>query len=280
MDKIQDKRDWHFTVVENAILFSTKLTAYEKVTYAILCAYANSKTRECYPSIRTIAESSGISDNTVRKAIKGLEEKGLITIEYRKIGDMNNSNLYTIVNIPQWIMDEYEAIKACSTSPDEVGTSSPEVGTSPNEVGVPHEMNQGTSPDEVGTSPREGELEPYNKNQLTRDSSSCSSNDLIEVVNQYEKSGFGLPGQNMIDYLKSDVEKYGKARVLEALAESDRRGKHRLDYVEGILENWHSDGKGDGKDGGSRSSDKQNKKKFKKDWSNFMFKGDRGDGSG
>ena len=49
--------------------------------YSFLKRCENRKTHQCWPSIRTIGEAVRMSENTVRKYIRQLEERGLITTE-------------------------------------------------------------------------------------------------------------------------------------------------------------------------------------------------------
>jgi hypothetical protein len=148
MDRIQDKREWHLTMIDNAVLYSTQLTTYEKIVYVILCAYSNVKTGECYPSLKTISELVDASKNTVRKALDGLQNKGLITVEKRKSGELNDSNLYTLSKLPDWIIQEYEGKLASSSSRDELGGSADEPGVVHHVHQVVQEMNEGGSPGE------------------------------------------------------------------------------------------------------------------------------------
>ena len=59
------------------------------------------KTFQCHPSFSTIGEAVGMSNNTVKKYVRGLEHKGLITTEHTKIKTRdgrvhNGSLLYTL----------------------------------------------------------------------------------------------------------------------------------------------------------------------------------------
>lgn len=92
-----------FTIIQNLILGTDKLNIYEKMTYIILCAYDNRQTRECYPTVLTLAKGVGASKGTIKKSLKGLQEKGLIDIHHRKIGSTNQSNIYTLLDLPLWL---------------------------------------------------------------------------------------------------------------------------------------------------------------------------------
>lgn len=92
-------------------------------------------------------------------------------------------------------------------------------------------------------------------------SSSCSSKGNIDVFKHFEKCGFGLLSPIMLDKIATDIKIYGAAWVMKAAEKADESGKHRYDYVKGILENWKRDGanekksqKGTKKDGSTKSS--------------------------
>ena len=71
----------------------------------------NRKTHQCWPSIRTIGEAVRMSENTVRKYIRQLEERGLITTEptevITKTGEKRNGNLLFTLRPIQEVIDEY-----------------------------------------------------------------------------------------------------------------------------------------------------------------------------
>ena len=57
-------------------VFLLGLSAGELAVYSFLKRCENRKTHQCWPSIRTIGEAVGMSENTVRKYIRQLEERG------------------------------------------------------------------------------------------------------------------------------------------------------------------------------------------------------------
>ena len=73
----------------------------EKLVYVVLCMYANNRTMQAYPSVKTLASKCLCSENTVRNALKRLEELGLIEIERRKDGNRNSTSVYTLMEIPK-----------------------------------------------------------------------------------------------------------------------------------------------------------------------------------
>lgn len=68
--------------------------------YCVLCKSASSKGRDCYPSLSTIAELAGVDTSTVCRAIKKLEELGLIA-RTRDMRKRRKSTIYLICERPQ-----------------------------------------------------------------------------------------------------------------------------------------------------------------------------------
>jgi predicted transcriptional regulator len=82
-------------------IFNLGLTSGEILVYAYLMYCEDRQTHQCYPSYSTIGETVDMSTNTVKKHVKGLERKGLITTEYTTIKTKdgrthNGSLLYTL----------------------------------------------------------------------------------------------------------------------------------------------------------------------------------------
>ena len=60
-------------------VFELGLTPKEISVLLYLCSCANNKALECYPSVGTIAEMSGMGKTATREALQLLEKKGLIS---------------------------------------------------------------------------------------------------------------------------------------------------------------------------------------------------------
>ena len=102
----------NYFMVPNEI-FSIGLDYREISLYAYLLRCENRDTYQCYPSYKTIGKAIGMSENTVAKYVRQLEEKGLIytepTIMQSKDGKPLNGNLlYTIRPIPGVLEAFYE----------------------------------------------------------------------------------------------------------------------------------------------------------------------------
>ena len=82
-------------------VFQLGLSAGELAVYSYLRRCEDRRTHQCWPSYRTIGSAVGMSENTVRKYVLSLEEKGLICTEPTTIntkdGRIRNGSLrYTI----------------------------------------------------------------------------------------------------------------------------------------------------------------------------------------
>ncbi len=100
----------HFFSLPSAI-FSLGLTANELAVYSYLLYCEDRETYQCYPSYKKIGQATSLSQNTVAKCVRALEDKGLITTEPTKISATNgmprNGTLrYTILPI-QPALDSY-----------------------------------------------------------------------------------------------------------------------------------------------------------------------------
>ena len=92
-------------------LFQLGLDYGELAVYSFLKRCENRKTHRCWPSIKTIGQAVRMSENTVRKYIRQLEERGLITAEptevITKTGEKRNGNLLFTLRPIQEVIDEH-----------------------------------------------------------------------------------------------------------------------------------------------------------------------------
>ena len=94
-------------------VFLLGLSAGELAVYSFLKRCENRKMHQCWPSIKTIGEAVGMSENTVRKYIRQLEERGLITTEPTEVitkssGRRNGNLLFTLRPIGEVIDQHYD----------------------------------------------------------------------------------------------------------------------------------------------------------------------------
>ena len=94
-------------------VFCLDLDSKEISIYAYLLRCEDRDTYQCHPSYRTIGRAVQLSENTVRKYVAALEEKGLIRTEPSTIttkdGRMRNGSLiYTIRPIQEALELNYQ----------------------------------------------------------------------------------------------------------------------------------------------------------------------------
>lgn len=102
----------HYYLVPNEV-FNFELSSHEIAVYNYLLRCEDRRTYQCHPSYRTIGKAVRLSENTVRKYVTSLEEKGLIrtepTVVRSKDGRLLNGNLlYTICPIQAAVEAFYE----------------------------------------------------------------------------------------------------------------------------------------------------------------------------
>ena len=100
----------NFFALPNEI-FLWGLTAGELDVYSFLRRCEDRKTRQCWPSIKTIGKAVNMSENTVRKCSRKLEERGIIATETTEVttkaGEKRNGNLRYTLRPIQEVIDEY-----------------------------------------------------------------------------------------------------------------------------------------------------------------------------
>ena len=100
----------NFFSLPNEVFF-LGLSAGELAVYSFLKRCENRKTHQCWPSIKTIGQAVGMSENTVRKYIRRLEERDLITTEPTEVitraSGRRNGNLLFILRPIQEVINQY-----------------------------------------------------------------------------------------------------------------------------------------------------------------------------
>ena len=94
-------------------VFHIGLSYPEISIYCYLLSIEDRETDQCYPSYKTIGKALGMSENTVSKYVRSLEEKGLIRTEPTMVRSkdgrpLNGNLLYTIRPIQAAIELFYE----------------------------------------------------------------------------------------------------------------------------------------------------------------------------
>ena len=100
----------HYYLVPNEV-FNLGLSSHEIAVYNYLLRCEDRRTYQCHPSYRTIGRAVQLSENTVRKYVQELEERGLVRTERTSIitrdgRKQNGSLLYTILPI-QLVVEQF-----------------------------------------------------------------------------------------------------------------------------------------------------------------------------
>ena len=95
-------------------IFLLGLNSGELAVYTFLLRCENRRTHQCWPSYKTIGKAVNLSENTVRKYICSLVDKGLIQTENTSIttksGAKRNGNLlYTILPIEPIVKERIQS---------------------------------------------------------------------------------------------------------------------------------------------------------------------------
>jgi len=97
--KSKDDKVWYFTIVKNKALKDNRLDTYDKLTYVILSKFTNTKTAQCYPSLKTLKQLVSCSKPRLIKSLNNLIKIGYIRKERRRSEWGATSNLYAILDI-------------------------------------------------------------------------------------------------------------------------------------------------------------------------------------
>ena len=92
-----NKQKGNFFLLPNRI-FDEGLTPMEFMVYGFLTSRGDAKGQSFY-SVPNIAKACGMCENSSRKAIRSLSEKGLIDVSERYIDNARQSNLYTVLKL-------------------------------------------------------------------------------------------------------------------------------------------------------------------------------------
>ena len=102
----------NFFSLPNEIFF-LGLNPGELAVYCYLRRCENRKAHQCWPSIQTIGRAVGMSENTVRKYIRQLEERGLIATEPTEVitkyhGKRNGNLRFTLRPAHEVVKEFYD----------------------------------------------------------------------------------------------------------------------------------------------------------------------------
>lgn len=103
--EVRDNRQKEWFWLDNEYLngYARLLGASCTVVYLSLCRHSDNNTQQCFPSMKLIAEENGISERTVIRAIKTLEEWNIVRVHRRKNNKGTQEvNVYTLTSKTVW----------------------------------------------------------------------------------------------------------------------------------------------------------------------------------
>lgn len=78
-ETMRSKGDFWFPCVDIDVIRDKKLSQTAKFIFTVLCTFAGWNSRGCWPSNKVLAEIADVSERTVIRAYKELEERGVIS---------------------------------------------------------------------------------------------------------------------------------------------------------------------------------------------------------
>ena len=77
--RMADKRPYPLHIRTQGAWENADLKPMEKLVYLCLAEHANADTGICWPSVKRLADMTGLNDRTVRRVLSSLTNKGAIT---------------------------------------------------------------------------------------------------------------------------------------------------------------------------------------------------------
>jgi DNA-binding MarR family transcriptional regulator len=84
-----------FTIIPNIVFKCRDLSAYAKLVYMALLSYAWQQD-SCFPGQAHLADELQVSIDTIRRALRQLQERGLLRVTHRGQG---KTNVYTLTKL-------------------------------------------------------------------------------------------------------------------------------------------------------------------------------------
>lgn len=229
-DTLRDKTGFHFTMIPHEVIDDVRTfdDPSEKMVYMVLKRHANLNGENAFPSMSTIAAKAVCSESTVKRRIKSLVDKGLITKENRFDSSKGGktSNLYTINDFNRWVTETYRD-----------GSEGPNPS-----VSVTHERYTiNDKPIKTATTTANDQMNGKDEQAAT------SETGLIDHTYQtaqeaYMKAGWGLPNPFAVEMLQDDIKDYGIDIVLHAIEIAATSTARSYRYTQSMYKEWNDKG--------------------------------------
>jgi DNA-binding transcriptional ArsR family regulator len=112
--KKEEQKSLQHVQLPNDMTMTKELDPKDLLIYVCIKRFMNKETKECFPSLETIVEISGVSKPTVRKSIEKLKEKKYI--EVRREG---RKNIYKFNSYKNFEPFSYSFLDKKDLSPNE-----------------------------------------------------------------------------------------------------------------------------------------------------------------
>ena len=97
--QVIDYRTTKFVMIPQSLARDKSLAHRDKIVYMTLCLFTDNMSKQSYPSAQTIADMSGLSRNSIFRALKALELAGYIRREQRTFGrGKQTTNVYYLLD--------------------------------------------------------------------------------------------------------------------------------------------------------------------------------------
>lgn len=209
-----------FSAITSRALSDPNLSDSEYRTLGAIATHAD-KDGWCYPSQSLLAEIRGVSRQTINSHIKKLAALGYLNIEPRYRDDGGQTSNMMQVRLDFSLEDLTGGVKSMALQ----GVSSQDL----------------TGGVKSGFDTNTAEETPTEEIQKNNDNGAFS-----EVVLAYENN-IGMITPIVSDSIQNAVAEYPDGWILDAISIAAESNKRNWKYINGILRNWHSNGRQDTK---------------------------------
>jgi len=238
-------QEFGFGIIPKRVMKDTDLSIQAKGLYSYLCSYAGNKDT-AFPSVKLITYELNISKDTFYKYLNELKDTGYIEVLKERDEGKFSKNIYKLLPCPK----SSDTVLSDTVLSDTVSSDTTFSETNINSINN-NSINNNNS----------------NKNNYNKDSSSFEEDkkelfdkEFKELATLYQKCGFKVNGLTP-DWIQDIKKEYSFEWCKNAFLIAEKRGKLTKSYVEGILQNWKTDGGmklgggTSGKDRGNNGSD-------------------------
>ena len=102
--------DFWFACVDICVIRDSSLSLTARAVYSIICSYASTGNRTCWPTVKTLAKDAGVSSITIQRALKELADRGVIVRRERFEGQRQISSKIFIVGFHAECYSEEEGV--------------------------------------------------------------------------------------------------------------------------------------------------------------------------